>query len=45
MSRGWLSTGRIVDEDALHVGVRPALYWDGSELDVGVTLQVTVVGL
>lgn len=38
---GWLTTGRIVDRPMLHIGVRPALFYDGTELDVAITIQVS----
>jgi hypothetical protein len=47
---GWVNTGRIVDEPALHVGLRPAAFADpegdrGLEWGLGATLQVTVASL
>lgn len=42
---GWFQTGRIVDEPAVHVGVRPAAECDpegGLNWAVGATVQITV---
>lgn len=39
---GWMITGRLVDERELHLGVRPAVFYDGSEIDVGVTVQLSI---
>jgi hypothetical protein len=41
-SQGWAQTGRIVDREDFHLGIRPAFYYDGSELDFGVTIQVSL---
>jgi len=40
--QGWVQTGRVVDHEDFHLGVRPAFYYDGSELDFGFTIQVSV---
>lgn len=39
---GWVATGRIVDGPSFHLGVRPAVFFDGTEVDVGVTIQVSL---
>ena len=41
-AEGWLQTGRLIDSQDIHVGVRPAAFCDGEELDVGVTVQVSL---
>jgi hypothetical protein len=39
----WFGTaGRVYTSPAIHVGVRPALFVAPSELDVGLTVQVTI---
>jgi hypothetical protein len=44
----WISTGRIIDQPSIHVGVRPAFCTDGrspSRLDdwgLGVTMQISL---
>src|SRR5271165_4964171 len=38
-SKGWLSTGRLIDQEDLHFGVRPAAFVGEGEVDVGLTIQ------
>jgi hypothetical protein len=41
-SSNWLMTGRLIDRSDLHLGVRPAVYFDGEgEKDLGVTIQLS----
>lgn len=39
---GWAQTGRLIDRPDLHLGVRPAAYVSQDEIDVGVTVQVSL---
>ena len=36
----WYASGRVLANEWLHVGIRPALFIASGELDVGFTLQV-----
>jgi hypothetical protein len=41
-AKGWAFSGRVVDQEDLHFGVRPALYVDGDgERDLGLTIQLS----
>jgi hypothetical protein len=41
-SSSWATTGRIVDGEHIHLGIRPAIHIESDELDLGVTIQLTL---